>query len=92
MPRWRSDCPICSKKNLAKFLGEERQHYSQEKKDNIIFLKPDRLVIKGSLKKRWIEKECGANQIWFGFGFICSSHLGERINPTGYCPIDRESW
>ena len=26
---------------------------------------------------------------WFGFGFICSSLLGERINPTGYCPIDR---
>ena len=21
----------------------------------------------------------------------CSSLLGERINPTGYCPIDRES-
>ena len=37
MPRWRSDCPIFSKKNLGKlsnhladihqFSGEERQHY-----------------------------------------------------------------
>ena len=25
------------------------------------------------------------------FGFICSSLLGERINPTGYCLIDRGS-
>ena len=25
------------------------------------------------------------------FGFICSSLLGERIYPTGYCPIDRGS-
>ena len=29
--------------------------------------------------------------IGFGFGFICSSLLGERINPTDYCPIDRGS-
>ena len=70
MPRWRSDCPICSKKNLAKlsnhladihqFSGKERQHYLSKARSL-----SDQRESEETLNRKRMRSE--SDLVWFWF-------------------------
>ena len=68
--------------NLTKKRSINQNNYRRQKRELFpIFLT---LVHEENTKQCYRVK-----QRRYRFGFICSLLLGERINPTGYCPIDK---
>ena len=44
----------------------------------------------GTTSYQWLLRDCYSQVLQQYLLVLCSSLLGERIYPTGYCPIDRD--